>query len=446
MSRASYNSLADKYRIDADAIKNLALAQTLSEDIGRQKTEAARNRQLNITPPPARYQSAAEATADYAHANQLAIQTLESFMYPKDAANAFGDLLKNDQISEFNQYAGNFKKALGDQMISYIEFINYWQIFIEQLHENINSNLLYLPPDEKAEYIQNEAFNKTVTDKEDLLPLKRASKVINLPAPKINKATPVQTRQVNLNKTFASDAQIDKMKITNLKEYVTKTLNPSLNTLHTITNLKKYKGDTGLTELRQKVKETQKSTHTRTEMSRAKEHANIMSISHSELKPKVALTKLNKMAEKHSKANALKKIKANAVNPKRIIEINKRLKELKINRDYQQKLNEEIRIRTGDGTQLLNSIMTINNEINKLESELGTINNPTGKGLSSTRTTHTTRTTRTIHGRGLSQPNMIHRFKLLQGEVLAGNDNSEVINELQELITHLKSTGILVVI
>lgn len=161
MSRASYNSLAEKHRVDAVAARNLALAQTLSESVGRQKDKAARDQQLNIAPPPAQYQSSVEASTDYAHANQKAIQTLESFMHPRDAASAFGDLLKHDQIAEFNQYAGAFKNALGTrEQISYIEFVNFWQVFIDRLQSELDKKVLYLSPEEKVEFTLNEQLNR----------------------------------------------------------------------------------------------------------------------------------------------------------------------------------------------------------------------------------------------------------------------------------------------
>jgi len=420
MSRASYNSLADKYRVDAKAANNLALAQTLSEDVGRQKAQAARDRQLNIIPPPARYQSAAEATADYAHANQQAMVTLETFMYPKDAANAFGELLKNDQITEFNQYAGNFKKALGDQTISYVEFINYWQIFIEQLHENINSNVLYLPADEKDEYIQNEAYNQELlknNDPEDqFLPIKREAKysttVLRTPKPS------AQKHQDELKTIFASNADIDSMKIGKLRTYITQTLNPAVGKLHEITHLRTYTAET-VQKLRDKVKATQGSVHARVNSSVRKQASSTIakaveaSINRKKLEARI---KHRKQASSSTKLEAQEKQHEIGVLK---AEIDRLSRQWSLTPDYDK----------GKKDKINDTIRATKAKLDALKSSGAGINHK-----------------RLIHGRGLTQPNMIHRFKVLQGEVLAGNDNPEVINELQQLITKLKSTGILVVI
>ena len=270
MSRASYNSLAQKHRVDAEAARNLALAQTLSEAVGRQKAQAARDRQLNIAPPPAQYQSSAEAAADYAHANQQAIQTLESFMYPKDAQAAFGDLLKHDQIAEFNQYGRNFKQALGDQKrISYIEFINYWQTFIERLQSEINRKALYLTPEEKQEYTENEKMNKTAESFNEALnyfknrhgnieELSLEPHVSKLPI--VRKTGKAQSsrlaHQASLSQTFLSDHDIDKLNKKELEAYARDTVNPRIHKGDRISYSQGTKA-----ELQAKVKHAQKSAH-----------------------------------------------------------------------------------------------------------------------------------------------------------------------------------------
>ena len=162
MSRSFYNSPTQKKVVDAIASKRSQIAIANSRRAGEAKAKVNRERKLGIAPPPAQFQTAADAAFDVAHNNQVAIQTLESFMYPKDALNAFGDLLKHNQINEFNAYSSNFKKALGDRKISYIEFTNYWQTFIDRLQDDLNEKALYLTPAEKKEFEQNSELNALI--------------------------------------------------------------------------------------------------------------------------------------------------------------------------------------------------------------------------------------------------------------------------------------------
>ena len=220
MSRSFYNSPTQKKVVDAIASKRSQIAIANSRRAGEAKAKVNRERKLGIAPPPAQFQTAADAAFDVAHNNQVAIQTLESFMYPKDALNAFGDLLKHNQINEFNAYSSNFKKALGDRKISYIEFTNYWQTFIDRLQDDLNEKALYLTPAEKKEFEQNANLNIQLAEfsgkypllpSPPILPIKRTKPTIigHLEAP----AEPFDYSKISRSELAKLDSAGDTLKL-----------------------------------------------------------------------------------------------------------------------------------------------------------------------------------------------------------------------------------------
>ncbi len=328
MSRASYASWADKARVDKKAAENLALAQALSETVGRQKSQASREQQLGIIPPPAQFQSAAEAAADLAHANQKAVLMLETFMYPKDANQAFGDLLKHDQIAEFNQYGSQFKSFIGDKKLSYIEFINLWHQFLDYLSGERSSKILYLTPEEKTEYEANLKINE------------------------------------------------DKF---NLPEYEPLPIKSS---------------------------------------ERGGIDDNVLLLEND--KP-VDFTKLSR-----SEIEGMDQNKSNSV--LRLVNFHKRFN---IMLPHGLKYNSSKEISKQSGPTLRNNV----NLLKKSLLEHDTNDHPFGKGF------------RRIKGRGISdhqsKDQTIRRFKICQGEIIAGNNNPDLIRETRQLITKLKEDGLL---
>ena len=136
MSRSFYDNPTQKKIVDDIAKRKSDIAVQNSIRAGIAKATANRERQLNILPPPAQFQSAAEETANASFQNQLAIKNLEAFMYFEDARNSFGYLLKHNSINEFNQYSNYFKHSIGERHISYLDFITLWEKFIDQIHNN----------------------------------------------------------------------------------------------------------------------------------------------------------------------------------------------------------------------------------------------------------------------------------------------------------------------
>ena len=100
------------------------------------------NRQtvLNVLQPPADFQSFEEASKNASYQNSKAIDTLKTFMYGNDANVAFSDLLKNNQVNEFNQLSFEFKKIIGEKHISYLEFLSKWNNFISMIPKIIEYN------------------------------------------------------------------------------------------------------------------------------------------------------------------------------------------------------------------------------------------------------------------------------------------------------------------
>lgn len=349
MSRASYNSWSDKHRVDDAAARNLSLAQALSESIGMQKSQASREQQLGILPPPAKYQSSAEAAADVGHANQQAISTLETFMYPQDAHQAFGDLLKNDQVAEFNQYSSMFKKALGDRKISFIEFQSLWFEFINRLSESKSVETLG--------YFNKEAIGPSISGLLTAPETVEIDKSIDaLPT----KAAVVKFIKSNFNNNVAPHLQIsDKF----LRQYTVK--NP--------------KDGYGLEDLKEIVKN----------------------------KIHVYKDEIKEARTARATSNFGKLVKG-AVKKERMSHV------------YEYRAKEAKR-----------KMQIAKNRAHSLDEAQG-------EGLH-----HRAR----IHGRGIS-PNLtkeqaIHRFKICQGEVLAGNDNPQLLHETRELITKLTKEGYL---
>ncbi len=335
MSRASYNSWSDKHRVDDAAARNLSLAQTLSESIGRQKSQASREQQLGISPPPAKYQSSAEAAADVGHANQQAISTLETFMYPKDAHNAFGDLLKHDQIAEFNQYSGQFKTVIGAKKLSYIEFINLWNQFIDYLTGDRANKALYLTPEEKAEYDQNLKMNELIS-------------TTLMPHPP-SYPFPIKSSE---------------------------------------------------------------QKHPEQEMLLIEDA------------PKIDYTKLSRKLVEGKKENDINSISA-------LLNLHTRFRKVLPANLIKAKSTGEIS--NANGANRRHNVQLLKESL----LELDTTDHPIGEGFRRAR----------IHGRGIS-PNLtkeqaIHRFKICQGEVLAGNDNPQLLHETRELITKLTKEGYL---
>lgn len=185
---------------------------------GAAKFKFNRGRKLGVIQPPAEFKSAAEATANAGFQNKLAVQTLSNFMYPDDSQNAFGDLLKNNQVVEFNQYSNLFKQALGDRKISYIEFINLWAQFIERLQDETNDKVLYLSPSERAEFEQNEQYNKILeyhlAEHPELVASTAKSLPTNLTQKQYNKST-------QEHKQFEAATYEDLLKNKPLKELYT---------------------------------------------------------------------------------------------------------------------------------------------------------------------------------------------------------------------------------
>ena len=136
MSRSFYDNPTQKKIVDDIAKRKSDIAVQNSIKAGIAKATANRERQLNILPPPAQFQSAVEESANASYQNQLAIKNLEAFMYTEDARNSFGYLLKHNSINEFNQYSNYFKQSIGERHISYLDFITLWEKFIDQIHNN----------------------------------------------------------------------------------------------------------------------------------------------------------------------------------------------------------------------------------------------------------------------------------------------------------------------
>lgn len=95
-----------------------------------------REQKLQIQQPPADFRTLEEAQSNSSYQNTEALNTLKTFMFRDDANASFSELLKNNQINEFNQYSYLFKQSIHGRYISYLEFLNLWNKFIEQIHNN----------------------------------------------------------------------------------------------------------------------------------------------------------------------------------------------------------------------------------------------------------------------------------------------------------------------
>ena len=87
----------------------------------------------------------------------------------------------------------------------------------------------------------------------------------------------------------------------------------------------------------------------------------------------------------------------------------------------------------------------ISKKIAEKYNEMKELQKPTGSGIATHKINRTAGDPPEPYGarKKQSHKSTVHRFKLLQGEVLAGNDNPDIIDELSHLITKLKSLNML---
>lgn len=115
---------------------------------GKALSEFNRQVQLEIPQPPAMFKSAEEEVANASFQNSKAVTNLMSFMYYNDATNALSDLIKNNEVVEFNNFYEQFKKAIGSRFLSYYEFAALWDKFKEKISDE-KSGVLSLEPEKK---------------------------------------------------------------------------------------------------------------------------------------------------------------------------------------------------------------------------------------------------------------------------------------------------------
>jgi len=127
---------------------------------GQALNEYNRQVKLEIPLPPAQFKSTEEANLDASFQNTKAIANLSTFMYYNDATNALSDLIKHNEVVDFNNFYEQFKKAIGSRFLSYYEFIAFWDKFKENL-TNTKSDILTIDQ-EKVKQLENGHKNKLV--------------------------------------------------------------------------------------------------------------------------------------------------------------------------------------------------------------------------------------------------------------------------------------------
>lgn len=394
--------------IDQDAVKRkLDIAIANKKKTTEERELYNRERELYIQQPPADFRTFEEASANAGYQNALAIKILKTFLYQDDVTAAFSELLKNNQINQFNQYSEVFKKLIGARHISYIEFLSIWNNFTN--YKNIN------PENSPKElFTSEESYRKLGLKNQNLNQMMNEDKHIFTPEQyKILKAGEKKIKNENIkiklleglireNKLRDYDKEGDKIKLKKLKENrqrVEENIKNQLMKYEDI-NIKNKDIDNPLPALPK--------------------------VENNDLIYKILTKHAKETQAKYPKKEQAKKALSPEVEKEQLKILNFLTKNAKITPSSQAKkaLSPEAK-KVDYMDELKKSIAESIKRREEKRMASGGFHRIRGRGLN-------------------SDSSLIHRFNILKGEVLAGNDNIKVITEIKELINNLKSKNLLV--
>ena len=101
-----------------------------------------RNSQLNIAPPPAQYKNATEEVADAILQREKCMANLKLFMNSNDSSTALAHLQSANEVVLFNRFSTNFIQDIKNQTnITPLIFVAIWEQFKEKLLQTTKSGL-----------------------------------------------------------------------------------------------------------------------------------------------------------------------------------------------------------------------------------------------------------------------------------------------------------------
>ena len=156
---------------EANDLVRLEIANNLNSSDAIQKTY--RNKKLNIPPPPAQYKTASEELRDTSLQIQKALKTLKLFMLDSDAGVSLNYLQTNNILNEFNKYTPLFLEQIkylinSKTHISLESFVSLWNNFIDNIKKGIQKKYINeITPREQLDYDLNSELNRINTQLED---------------------------------------------------------------------------------------------------------------------------------------------------------------------------------------------------------------------------------------------------------------------------------------